>query len=208
MDLRDTYELIAEDWHKSNHDDTWWVEGTDRFISELPSDASVLDVGCGGGTKSRYLASKGLAVTGIDFSEKMVEIARRESPDIHFEVADLYQIDAYPEMFDGIFAQAVLLHVPKSDIKSILTKLRGRLKPGGLLYIAVKGIKDDGKEEVVKKENEYGYEYERFFSYFTLVELENYLNELSMEIVWKSSSVAGRATWLQIIGRRKSTEGR
>lgn len=202
--LKDTYNKIAEDWYKDHQIDTWWQEGTDTFLAELPAGASVLDVGCGAGVKTRYLASKGFKTTGTDFSEKMIEIAKHESPEIPFEVVDVYKIDQYPKTFDGVFAQAVLLHIPKKDILDVLAKLKGRLSPGGLLYVAVKGVRDDGVEELVKKETDYGYEYERFFSFFTLPELEKYLTDLDMEIVWKTTTTSGRADWLQIVGKKAS----
>lgn len=202
MDLKETYNKIAEDWFKDHHNDTWWQEGTEKFLAELPKGASILDVGCGAGVKSRYLANKGFRVTGVDFSEKMIEIAKRESPEIPFEVVDVYEIDKYPKTFDGVFAQAVLLHVPKEKIRGVLAKLKDKINQNGLLYIAVKGMRDDGIEGAVKKENDYGYEYERFFSFFNLPELENYLKELGMKVVWKTNTTSGRADWLQIVGRK------
>lgn len=202
LNLKNTYNQIAEDWFKDHNQDTWWQEGTEKFLAELPVGASILDVGCGAGVKTRYLAKKGFNVTGIDFSEKMIEIAKRESPEIPFEVADLYEIDKYSKTFDGVFAQAVLLHIPKEKIREVLAKLKAKVNPGGLLYVAVKGIRDDGIEEVVKKENDYGYEYERFFSFFNLQELENYFKELNLELIWKSEATSGRADWLQIVGKK------
>lgn len=202
MSLKDTYNKIAEDWAKDHSNDTWWQEGTDQFLSFLPPHATILDVGCGAGVKSRYLTKKGFKVIGVDFSENMIEIAKRESPNIQFDVVDVYEIDKYPHTFDGIFAQAVLLHIPKNKIREVLAKLKEKINPEGLLYIAVKGVRDDGIEEAVKTENDYGYQYERFFSFFTLPELEKYLQELNMEIVWKTNTPSGRADWLQIVGRK------
>jgi len=58
MDLKTTYNKIAKDWHKDHHADTWWVLGTDKFLSFLADDASILDVGCGAGHKSEYFIKK------------------------------------------------------------------------------------------------------------------------------------------------------
>lgn len=203
MDLKATYNKIAEDWFKDHTDDAWWREGTDRFLEELPQGATILDVGCGAGIKSRFLSERGFKVTGIDFSEKMIEIARRESPEIPFDVVDVYELDSYPKSFDAVFAQAVLLHIPKDRVREVLLKLKEKINSNGLLYVAVKGMRDDGVEETVRKEEDYGYEYERFFSFFTLSELEGYFQELDMEVIWKSSTTSGRAEWLQIVGRKK-----
>src|SRR3989344_5666981 len=121
-DLKSTYNNIAEDWVKDHLRDTWWQEGTDAFLSFLPPQSAVLDVGCGGGIKSKYIADKGFQVTGIDFSEKMIEIAKREFPQTDFEVVDIYHLDQYQKMFDAVFAQAVLLHVPKFQALEVLRK--------------------------------------------------------------------------------------
>ena len=48
MNLKETYNKIAEDWHADHSSDDWWQEGTDKFIWNLKNGASVLDVGCGG----------------------------------------------------------------------------------------------------------------------------------------------------------------
>ena len=201
MNLKSVYNKIAEDWFKDHHDDTWWQEGTEKFINELPNSATILDVGCGAGVKSKYLSEKGYKVTGIDFSEKMIEIAKREHPEIDFEIIDIYEIDKYTKTFDGVFAQASLLHIEKSRIKEVLENLKNKLNPGGLLYVAVKGIREDGIEERIKKENDYGYEYERFFSYYSLPELENYFHEIGLEVVWQMNNRVGKTDWLQIVGR-------
>ncbi len=104
--------------------------------------------------------------------------------------------------FDGIFAQAVLLHIPKARIMEVLEKLKSKLNKGGLLYIAVKGIKDDGVEENTSQENDYGYSYERFFSYYSPEELKSYLQKLNIELVWEKTFKSGKTDWLQVIGRK------
>lgn len=146
-DLKSTYNRIAEDWFKDHQNDTWLVEGTDKFASFLKSGSLVLDVGCGAGVKTSYLKKKGLKVVGIDFSEKMIEIAKQMMPNTKFLVADITEPLEIDERFDGIFAQAVLLHIYKKNVKLVLANLVNLLKPKGYLYIAVKGVKEGQREE-------------------------------------------------------------
>ena len=202
MDLKATYNRIAGDWSKDHRGDTWWVEGTDTFVSFLKSGASVLDVGCGDGVKSKYLLDKGLKVVGIDFSEKMVEIARREVPGATFQVADIKNLSGLKEDFDGILAQAVLLHIPKSEAGAVVKELRDRLVNGGYLYIAVKQKREGGREEEVLKEDDYGYEYERFFSYFTLPEIQKYVADAGLKMCYENVALSGHTTWIQAICRK------
>jgi SAM-dependent methyltransferase len=202
MNLKSTYNKIAEDWAKDHEPDTWWIEGTKKFCSLLPSGASILDVGCGAGFKTKGLTDKGFKVKGIDFSEKMIEAAKRKYPSLDFEVIDMYDLDRMNIKFDAVFAQAVILHVPKKRIMEVLQKMKDRLNPGGLLYIAVKEVKADEPKEGIKKENDYGYDYERFFSYFNMSELEGYIKDLGMGLIWKSNTSNGRTNWLQVVGKR------
>ncbi len=203
MNLKDTYNKIAEAWVTDHNADTWWQEGTDAFLKIIPVGCSVLDVGCGGGIKSKYIAEREFKVTGIDFSEKMIEIAQRENPNLDFAVVDVYNIDQYPKTFDAIFAQAVLLHIPKKDVMEVLQKMVNRLNFGGFLYLGVKAVKDDGVEEKVVTEDDYGYAYDRFFSFFTLSELKNYFRQLELDIVWEGEVGSGRANWVQIVGKKR-----
>lgn len=202
MNLKDTYNRIAEDWFKGHHSDTWWIEGTDKFVSFLKPDSLVLDVGCGAGIKSQYLLNKSLRVVGIDFSEKMIEIAKREVPNATFHVMDIKDLSGLQESFDGIFAQAVLLHIPEKEVSSVIDELKSKLKDGGYLYVAVKGRKENGKEEEVLVESDYGYEYERFFSYFTLPEIKKYITDAQMEICYESVVLSGKTNWIQMICRK------
>jgi SAM-dependent methyltransferase len=203
MNLRDTYNKIAKDWHKTHQSNDWWVNGTDKFISLLKPGSFVLDVGCGGGNKSGYLMDRGLKVFGIDFAEEMVAIAKKENPDAEFAVVDLYEIEKLNKKFDGVFMQAVLLHIPRKEAPECLRKAVSILKPDGLLYVAVKGKKDNGIEEEIKTEKDYGYEYQRFFSYFSLDEIKTMFKKIGLEVVYETIEFSGRSNWVQVIGKKQ-----
>ena len=111
MQLRDTYNLIAEDWHADHKLDDWWVASTDEFLRLLKPGDLVLDAGCGAGTKTDYLIRNGVRVIGIDFSEKILEIAKSEVPNAEFRLLDMHNSDMLTESFNGIFIQAALLHI-------------------------------------------------------------------------------------------------
>lgn len=198
MDLKETYNKIAADWWKDHRDDTWWVEGMEKFVSFLKPRDLVLDIGCGAGTKTKYLTEKGLNVLGIDFSEEMVRIARREVPEGRFLVMDAKDLGGLKEEFDGILAHAVLLHTPKKEVSSVLRNWISKLKPYGYLCIAVKEIRPNEREEMMVKEEDYGYPYERFFSYFSWEEVRSYLKDLGLKVLWENGPISDRP-WIQII---------
>ena len=203
MNLKDTYNKIAEDWHKDHQDDAWWVSGTDAFAALLKAGDTILDVGCGGGTKARYLAGKGFKIFGIDFSEGMIEIARREVPEAEFAVMDMKDLSHISREFDGVFAQASLLHIQKKEVHSIFHEFLSRLKPDGYLYVAVKEGDEGQLDEEIKKESDYGYEYERFFSFYTIDELRQYFLDTGLVIVCEDIISSGKTRWISVIGRKR-----
>lgn len=200
MNLKDTYNRIAQDWHNDHNQDGWWCAGTDKYISMFKSGDLILDAGCGSGVKAKYLSNRGLNVIGIDISDNLLEIAKKEVPTAKFVQMDMKDVDRLNEKFDGVFAQASLLHIAKKDIRNVLVNLIKVLKNDGYFYIAVKE-NEKIKEEVVK-ESDYGYEYERFFSYYTLDELKQYLKELDMKITLETITNSGRTNWIQIIAQK------
>lgn len=202
-ELRKTYNKIAKDWNNDHSgDSSWWIKGVDKFSSLLLPNSTVLDIGCAGGDKTEYIKKKGLNLEGIDFSEKMIEDARIKYPDIDFKVYDVYDLDNLDKTYDGIFCQAVLLHIPKKDVLIILEKMARRLNHNGYIYIATREIKENEVEEEIKKENDYGYEYERFFSYYSLDELKKSFRDINMKIVYEDIVNSGRSNWIILIVRK------
>jgi SAM-dependent methyltransferase len=201
--LRDTYDRIAEDWAKDHEGDTWWLEGTTKFASLLPPGARLLDAGCGSGQKARFFQDRGFHVLGIDFSEKLLEIARRTATASDFRLLDLRDIRTLSEEFEGVFAQASLLHIPKTETFSVIEGMVSRLVPRGLLYIAVKAQLPGNPEEEIVIENDYGYDYERFFSYYTMDEMRAYVDRSGLSLVHAEISPASsKGHWMQIIARK------
>jgi trans-aconitate methyltransferase len=150
------------------------------------------------------MIEKGLNVIGIDFSSEMIEIAKREVPKGEFHVMDLNKLGDLSKQFEGIFARAVLLHIPKKEIPSTLSKLKNCLKDHGYLYIAVKEKRESENDEEIVKENDYGADIERFFSYFTLLELEKILSDAHLNIVFSEITTvkSGTRKWIQIIAQK------
>jgi SAM-dependent methyltransferase len=94
---------------------------------------SILDLGCGPGRDLRYFRSLGHEAVGLDGSKKFVGMARSYSgcEVLHQDFLAM----ALPESrFDGVFANAVLFHVPSQEIPRVLLELSKTLKPRGVLF--------------------------------------------------------------------------
>lgn len=69
----------------------------------IPSDAMVLDLGCGSGIPvARMLATAGRQVVGVDISDIQIGRARQLVPDAEFIRADAMAVDFAPESFDAV----------------------------------------------------------------------------------------------------------
>ena len=202
MNLRDTYNRIAKDWMTDHHSDTWWIEGVNEYLSKLETGASILDVGCGAGEKSKYLIGKGFKVTGVDFSDQMIELAKSQVPQATFCVQDIRQPLTLDEQFDGVFVQAVLLHISKKDLPNVLKNILAPLRPGGYFYAAVKERRENHVEEEVVTENDYGYDYERFFSYYTMPELKNFIEKAGAAVIYEHTVTPGHTNWIQVVAKK------
>ena len=111
------------------------------FITERTqiTGASVLDVGCGGGILSEYLALAGAKVTGIDANEDLIEVARLHATaadlDIRYECVGIEDLAAGTEdRFDIITCMELLEHVP--DPKQMVDECARRLSATGDIFFS------------------------------------------------------------------------
>ncbi|WP_087000051.1 class I SAM-dependent methyltransferase [Rhizobium sullae] len=116
----------------------------DVFLSALPSGAAILELGCGGGQDSAYMLSKGFDVTPTDGSAELAKQAENL-------IGRPVQVMRFEELqseneFDGIWAEASLLHVPRADLPGVLACIRRALKDGGALHASFKAGTAEGHD--------------------------------------------------------------
>jgi SAM-dependent methyltransferase len=98
------------------------------FLALLPPGGLILELGCGAGNHSAKMLAAGFGVRPTDGSPEMAAIASRRLG--HPVEAMLFdEIDAH-EVYDGVWASACLLHVPRDELAVILLKIHRALKPG------------------------------------------------------------------------------
>lgn len=134
----------------------------DEFLNLLEEGDTILDLGCGSGRDSLAFYELGYDVTAMDASEEMCKLAEIHSG---LEVLNLsFEEMDFDNVFDGIWACASLLHVPKAELPDILTKIARALKDKGILYMSFKlgdfegfkgeryfcGYTEDGIREVLR----------------------------------------------------------
>ncbi|WP_249679054.1 class I SAM-dependent methyltransferase [Pseudomonas abieticivorans] len=169
------YNQVADDFREGtrDHDVSQNIEALLRHI-QAPAPVHVLDFGCGPGRDLRTFTRLGHIAVGLDGSERFATMARQDSS---CEVLhqNFLQLDLPAGRFDGIFANAVLFHIPRQELPRVLGQLHATLKDGGVLF-----------SSNPRGDNQEGWNGERYASYHDLaawqalltqagfVELEHY----------------------------------
>jgi ubiquinone/menaquinone biosynthesis C-methylase UbiE len=96
-------------------------------------NAAVADVGCGPGRVTTHLAGLGLSATGIDLSPGMIAMARRDHPDLRFEVGSMLDLPLPDGSFGGVLAWYSIIHVPDDQLPRAFGEFSRVLIPGGYL---------------------------------------------------------------------------
>ncbi|MFI8774476.1 class I SAM-dependent methyltransferase [Gordonia sp. NPDC062954] len=114
------------------------VDAADRaFIARHLGDVSgpVLDVGCGPGHLTAYLADLGVAARGIDLVPGFVHNARSTRPDLDFTVGSVRALDVPDGSLSGILAWYSLIHHDPHEVAEIATEFRRAMVGGGVLVV-------------------------------------------------------------------------
>lgn len=143
----DIYNSIAEDYASRTRNKAPVIQ-RNKFLSLLPNKAVVLDLGCGSGRDSKFFSDHGCNVIGIDLAEKLLEIAQKTAPEVHFLKQDIRAIDLPFESVDGVWTCASLLHIKREELPSVLNKIYQILRPNGVVFIHLK--KGKGEEERIE----------------------------------------------------------
>ena len=115
-----------------------------RFLALLPVGATILELGCGAGAASAEMIARGFDVCATDGSPEMAAEAagRLGRPVETLLFHDLDKVEAY----DGVWANACLLHVPRDELAQVLALIWRALKPGGYFYASYKAGDADGRD--------------------------------------------------------------
>jgi SAM-dependent methyltransferase len=116
------------------------------FLALLPPEGSILELGCGAGNHSAEMLAAGFKLRATDGSPEMAEIASRKlRHPVETMLFDQLNEDG---TYDGVWASACLLHVPRDELADILRRIRRALKPEGIFYASFKVGEGDGRDNL------------------------------------------------------------
>jgi cyclopropane fatty-acyl-phospholipid synthase-like methyltransferase len=140
--MQNAYDQIAEQWHSQIRGQAYVdhvLRYVDLTIAGLQPGAIVLDLGCGTGQPvAKYLVEKGFRVTGVDQSQKMLEIAKLQVPEADFIHSDMIKVQL-PTGFGAVIAWDSIFHVARKHHSEIFDKVAKSLEPGGRFLVSVGG---------------------------------------------------------------------
>ncbi len=133
----------AEFWQGTrDHDVSQNIAALLQHI-EAPAPFEILDFGCGPGRDLKTFKLLGHRATGLEGAAQLAAMARTYSGcDVLQQ--NFLQLDLPSGQFDGVFANAVLFHVPSQALPRVLAHLFATLKPGGVLFSS--NPRGDGQE--------------------------------------------------------------
>ncbi len=129
------YNLIAENYARTRA----YIPEDIKALGECTRKGEkVLDSGCANGRLFEALKGKKIDYFGIDFSEKLIAIAKKNYPEARFQVADALNLPFPPNSFDRVYSISVLHNIPSKNFQLQYLKETERvLKPKGLLILRV-----------------------------------------------------------------------
>jgi SAM-dependent methyltransferase len=176
-----------------DHDVSQNIGALLRHIAAEPPCA-ILDFGCGPGRDLATFTRLGHVAIGLEGSPRLAAMAREHSGcDVWQQ--DFLALDLPPNHFHGVFANAVLFHVPSQELSRVLGQLGATLRPGGVLFSS----NPRGK-------NEEGWSGERYGTYHDLETWRYYVSAagfVELEHYYRPPGLPrAQQPWLATIWRR------
>jgi SAM-dependent methyltransferase len=128
-------EYVAHLYHELDHKplDRAWLTS---FAATVGDPGPICDLGCGPGHVARFLSEQGAHVLGMDLSPRMIELARQLNGGIAFQVGNMAALDVADASWGGIVAFYSIIHLPRTQIASVLREFWRVLRPGGEVLLA------------------------------------------------------------------------
>jgi SAM-dependent methyltransferase len=190
--------------HYNDHAQSFWQGTRDHDVSQNVAALlrhlrgtpphTILDLGCGPGRDLKTFTELGHTAIGVDGATQFVDMARAHSGCEVWQ-QNLLSLDLPAARFDGVFANAVLFHVPSAHLPRVLQALHTTLKRGGVLFSS--NPRGHGQE---------GWQGDRYGVYHDLASWRRFLNAAGFEELEHYYRPAGlpieQQPWLASVWRK------
>ncbi|MBP6869755.1 class I SAM-dependent methyltransferase [Candidatus Babeliales bacterium] len=137
------YEKVAEWFQDVRSQEFYEKKYLDQVLEHLASDATILDLGSGMGKPvTEYFIKKGLTVTAVDGSQKLIRRAQHLFPQTNFIIGDMRTLQLH-QKFDAIILWHSLFHLPHKDQIAMFAFFKNHLNTNGILLFTSGPYKDE-----------------------------------------------------------------
>lgn len=121
---------------------------------KLQEASHILEVGCGAGAICKILSDNGMQITGIDYTKKLVDIARKVMPSHEFHCADAVGYELSNKQYDLVLCHSVCHYFPSDEYMTrALDKMLDHCGNNGI--IAITDVHDaDLEDEHIRRRKE------------------------------------------------------
>ncbi len=135
------YGKIASAYRATRTSDSRDIQLLRLLVERLPQGATVLDAGCGSGYPVAQFLAGFFQVTGMDFSEEQIRLAKRTVPGPTFLCGDITRLPFRDHVFDAVVSYYTIIQVPRSEHRELLLGFHRILRRGGLALLCT-GVGD------------------------------------------------------------------
>lgn len=193
--VKQGYNKAAENYAAGRHQfkNDVYLEKLESF---LVPHSTILDIGCGTGKPvDSYFVSKGHKVVGIDISEKMIELAKKNVPQAEYKIVDMAELQEGEYAVDVVVSFYAIFHTPRDTHQPLLNKINSFLPKGGLLLITMGSSEWEGKED-----NFFGAE--MFWSHYSSEKNTELVKSAGFEIIIDKIDTAGKERHQVLLARK------
>jgi ubiquinone/menaquinone biosynthesis C-methylase UbiE len=176
--VKEGYNAIADKYLAERTRDSEDVRLLSELMERLPANARVLDAGCGAGIPISQLLSERFQVTGVDFSEAQIELAKKNASNAQFLREDMTKLDFPNETFDGITSYYAIIHIPREEHATLLANFYRMLKPGGVALLCL------GAEHLIDDVDENYLGTRMYWSHYDTETYLKILKECGFSVIW------------------------
>lgn len=126
-----------------------------EFIKDFVKGKKVLEVGCGDGYGSAYLAKAAAEVTGMDYEKDVISRAKNKysGKNLSFTDGDATRLQFADESFDAACSFQVIEHIPEDKLRQYLSEIRRVLKDDGIFYVSTLNLEHSIKSPLTYQKN-------------------------------------------------------
>lgn len=183
---------------KSRGEETRMVYADMEALAELlPEGARVLDLGCGAGVPATQWLAQRFHVTGVDISERQLELARQHVPGATFIKSDMGSLTFPDGAFDAIVSFYAIIHLPRQEQSALIANIYRWLKSGGA-FLSNWAVSDwEGVEE-----NWEGWGASMWWSHYGKDDNLAMLRDVGFIITSSEVRKTNDETWLWVLARK------